>query len=281
MRRPRLFWRIYATYLVVVVLCTAAVGFYAVRSVRDFYLDHTERELQARAALVREQVIPAITADTPQQLESLVQRLGRASGTRITVIAADRPGAEQGHGARGLRFEPHADGEPRHASRVPHRPAGQAGTGDPVQRDAAAGHDVRRRPGHGGWTAHDDRPYGGAPHARQRGSGLAVRQHRGQRDRRRRARRDHRALRLPAHQRTDERRSRSGRSAWRPGTSRTSCSCRAWRSSPPSPRASTRWPRSWTTSCAGSLTSATSARPCWRAWSRASSPWTPTSASSP
>ena len=96
MRRPRLFWRIYATYLVVVVLCTAAVGFYAVRSVRDFYIDHTERELQARAALVREQVLPAITADTPQQLESLVQRLGRASGTRITVIAADRPGASRG-----------------------------------------------------------------------------------------------------------------------------------------------------------------------------------------
>jgi two-component system phosphate regulon sensor histidine kinase PhoR len=96
LRRPRLFWRIYATYLVVVVLCTAAVGFYAVRSVRDFYLDHTERELQARAALVREQVMPAITADTPQQLESLVQRLGQASGTRITVIAADRPGAAKG-----------------------------------------------------------------------------------------------------------------------------------------------------------------------------------------
>ena len=96
MRRPRLFWRIYATYLVVVVLCTAAVGFYAVRSVRDFYLDHTERELQARAALVREQVIPAIAADTPQQLESLVQRLGQASGTRITVIAADRPGVARG-----------------------------------------------------------------------------------------------------------------------------------------------------------------------------------------
>jgi two-component system phosphate regulon sensor histidine kinase PhoR len=95
-RRPRLFWRIYATYLVVVVLCIAAVGFYAVRSVRDFHLDHTERELQARAALVREQVIPAVAADTPQQLELLVQRLGQASGTRITVIAADRPGAARG-----------------------------------------------------------------------------------------------------------------------------------------------------------------------------------------
>ena len=96
MRRPRLFWRLYATYLVIVVLCTAAVGSYAVRSVRDFYLDHTERELQARAALVREHVLPAIAADTPQELEALVQRLGEASGTRITIIAADRPGTSRG-----------------------------------------------------------------------------------------------------------------------------------------------------------------------------------------
>ena len=96
MRRPRLFWRLYATYLVIVVLCTAAVGSYAVRSVRDFYLDHTERELQARAALVREHVLPAIAADTPQELEALVQRLGEESGTRITIIAADRPGASRG-----------------------------------------------------------------------------------------------------------------------------------------------------------------------------------------
>ena len=96
MRRPRLFWRLYATYLVIVVLCTAAVGSYAVRSVRDFYLDHTERELQARAALVREHVLPAIATDTPQELEALVQRLGEASGTRITIIAADRPGTSRG-----------------------------------------------------------------------------------------------------------------------------------------------------------------------------------------
>ncbi|HEX5643784.1 MAG TPA: ATP-binding protein [Thermoleophilia bacterium] len=96
MRRPRLFWRVFATYLVIVVLCTAAVGFYAVRSVRDFYVDHTERELQARAALVREQILPAILADTPEELEALVRRLGDSSGTRITLIAVDRPGYGRG-----------------------------------------------------------------------------------------------------------------------------------------------------------------------------------------
>ena len=96
MRRPRLFWRLYATYLVIVLLCTAAVGFYAVRSVRDFYYDQTERDLQARAALVRDQLTSAMTADTPQQLETLVRQLGRASGTRITLIAVDRPGVVRG-----------------------------------------------------------------------------------------------------------------------------------------------------------------------------------------
>lgn len=93
MQRPRLFWRIYATYLVIVVLCTAAVGFYAVRSVRSFYMDHTEIELQARAALIGQEVLPALDGEA---LDELVQRLSLASGTRITIIAADRPGATRG-----------------------------------------------------------------------------------------------------------------------------------------------------------------------------------------
>jgi two-component system phosphate regulon sensor histidine kinase PhoR len=95
-RRPRLFWRIYATYLLIVVLCTAAVGFYAVSSMRSFYIDHTEAELQARARLVRQQLAPLIPSETPAQLETLVRELGEASGTRITLISAGRPGAVRG-----------------------------------------------------------------------------------------------------------------------------------------------------------------------------------------
>jgi two-component system, OmpR family, phosphate regulon sensor histidine kinase PhoR len=95
-RRRRLFWRIYATYLVVIVLCTAAVGFYAVRSARSFYLTHTESELQARAQLVREQVVALIGDRSTAGLEALVNRLGAASHTRITVISGGLPGAPLG-----------------------------------------------------------------------------------------------------------------------------------------------------------------------------------------
>jgi len=87
MRRPRLFWRIYVTYLLIVVLCTAAVGFYAVRSARAFYIQHTERELQARAQLIRQQVKGDIADQTLARLEQLVRDLSRASGTRITIIS--------------------------------------------------------------------------------------------------------------------------------------------------------------------------------------------------
>jgi two-component system, OmpR family, phosphate regulon sensor histidine kinase PhoR len=95
-RRPRIFWRIYATYLVVVLLCTASVGFYAVRSARDFYFAHTERELLARAQLVRADVDARYRTMTGQALQDFVTSLGRASSTRITVIAAGQPGVTVG-----------------------------------------------------------------------------------------------------------------------------------------------------------------------------------------
>jgi two-component system phosphate regulon sensor histidine kinase PhoR len=95
-RRPRLFWRIFVTYLLVIALCAAAVGFFAVRSARSFYVEHTEAELQARAQLVREQVVAGTGTLSAEELELLVRRLGAASGTRITLISAGLPGSASG-----------------------------------------------------------------------------------------------------------------------------------------------------------------------------------------
>ncbi len=96
MPRPRLFWRIYATYLLVIVLCTGAMGFYAGRSARSFYIAQTETGLQARAELVREEVTARGDSLDAGALEELVTRLGAASGTRITIIAARQPGVPIG-----------------------------------------------------------------------------------------------------------------------------------------------------------------------------------------
>ena len=96
MRRPRLFWRVYATYLVVVVLCTGTVGFYAVRSAHSFYITHTENELLARAQLIRADVASRMATDSSAQLQDLTVRLGRESGTRITLISGGSPGVSPG-----------------------------------------------------------------------------------------------------------------------------------------------------------------------------------------
>ena len=88
MRRPRLLWKLYASYLLIVLVCIGAVGFFVARSAHSFYTSHLQRELESRARLVEEQVAPIVATDTPASLEGLVQRLGDASGTRITIISA-------------------------------------------------------------------------------------------------------------------------------------------------------------------------------------------------
>ena len=91
-----LFWRIYATYLIVVVLSTVAVGWFAVRSAHDFYVDHTADELEARAGLVREEVAALVDAGELAGIEPLVRRMGDASGTRITIIGTGEGGVAAG-----------------------------------------------------------------------------------------------------------------------------------------------------------------------------------------
>ena len=140
MRRPRLFWRIYATYLVVIVLCTAAVGFYAVRSARSFYVQHTEAELLGRAQLVREQVAPQLGTQTAQQLELLVRRLSAASSTRITLISAGQPGAPVGD------VLADSDAVPgqmeNHSDRPEFKEAQQGRTGVSIRRSPTLGVDM-------------------------------------------------------------------------------------------------------------------------------------------
>jgi two-component system phosphate regulon sensor histidine kinase PhoR len=90
MRRPRIFWRIFATHLAVIVLSVLAVGGLAFFAARDFYLSHTEDELAARAALVRVNVEPLIASDDATAMQDVVRELGAASSTRFTVIAGNR-----------------------------------------------------------------------------------------------------------------------------------------------------------------------------------------------
>ena len=86
MGRRRLFWRLYATYLLVVVLCAGAIGWYATSAARNLYLDESERDLHVRGELVARDVTGLLAPDQGAALQSVVTEIGGAAATRVTVI---------------------------------------------------------------------------------------------------------------------------------------------------------------------------------------------------
>lgn len=86
MRRKRLLWQLYPSYLVVSLVALVIVGWFATRSVHDFYLERTSADLEARAILIREQISGSIGISDPGKVDALCKVLGREASTRITVI---------------------------------------------------------------------------------------------------------------------------------------------------------------------------------------------------
>ena len=85
MRHAPLFWKLYLTYLLAVVLCAAVVGWLAVGTASSLYHQQAVNDLKARAELAAGQVSPLL--DRPARLQILAKRLGASADTRLTVIA--------------------------------------------------------------------------------------------------------------------------------------------------------------------------------------------------
>ena len=135
-----LFWRIYLTYLIIVVLCTAGVGFFALRSVSDFHRDQTARELEARAALVRDEVGPLLEQGDEAAVQATVRRLGEVSDTRITVISNGLPGAPVGEVVAESRAAP--EELERHSDRPEFKAAVSGEVGRARRESATLGTDM-------------------------------------------------------------------------------------------------------------------------------------------
>lgn len=86
MRRKRLLWRLYPTYLVIILLSIVTVGVYASTTMKKFYLRKTAQDLEARARLVEREVVDRFTRGNIALLDQLCKTLGRSSSTRITLI---------------------------------------------------------------------------------------------------------------------------------------------------------------------------------------------------
>ncbi len=105
----RFFWKLYASYAVLVVLAVATVGILAARRMTADVIQDTEEMLRARAALLAEMARPALNGGDAGSLQRRLARLGSELATRFTLIAADGvviadsdedPATMDNHGAR-------------------------------------------------------------------------------------------------------------------------------------------------------------------------------------
>ncbi|MCG3178130.1 MAG: Alkaline phosphatase synthesis sensor protein PhoR [Phycisphaerae bacterium] len=86
MAKRRLLKRIYLTHLLVILLCTLAMGGYALYELRASYMEQTSRDLEARARLVLVQVAGRLDRMDEAQLTALCHELDNSADTRITII---------------------------------------------------------------------------------------------------------------------------------------------------------------------------------------------------
>jgi two-component system, OmpR family, phosphate regulon sensor histidine kinase PhoR len=86
MRSKPLFWQIYPSYILIIVLAIVAVSGLHSRSRRNFYLGQVATELEVRARLFEDQVAHLLLANDNAALDTASKRLGRNTGTRFTVV---------------------------------------------------------------------------------------------------------------------------------------------------------------------------------------------------
>ncbi len=85
----RFFWRLYASYAVLIVVGVVTVGVLAARRVARDTEAETGRSLEVRARLLHDLAVVALRGEAGDALGARVRRLGAETGTRYTVIAAD------------------------------------------------------------------------------------------------------------------------------------------------------------------------------------------------
>ena len=86
MRRKRLWWRLFISYLWVPVVVLLSIGWYGSEVVWRLYADHLNNDLEARAQLCSKPIDELLKHGQATEVDGLCKELGRSSGTRITVI---------------------------------------------------------------------------------------------------------------------------------------------------------------------------------------------------
>ncbi len=86
MRRKSLLWKLYPSFVVVIVLSIVTVGIYVSTALKKFYLHKTAESLEVSARLVEREVAAKIGRESGASLDHLCKTLGKAAAIRITLV---------------------------------------------------------------------------------------------------------------------------------------------------------------------------------------------------
>ncbi|OGP82015.1 MAG: hypothetical protein A2Z08_09255 [Deltaproteobacteria bacterium RBG_16_54_11] len=86
MRRKRLLWKLYPSYVVIILISIITVGIYVSTALKNFYLHKTADDLEVRARLIEREASATFSKENKKSLDALCKTLGKAASTRITLI---------------------------------------------------------------------------------------------------------------------------------------------------------------------------------------------------
>lgn len=86
MKKKKLIWQLYPSYLLITLISLVAVTWYATGSLRNFFLDQSATDLESRAHLIQKQIFHFLSPLDESRLDQFCKEIGTLSNTRITVI---------------------------------------------------------------------------------------------------------------------------------------------------------------------------------------------------
>lgn len=85
-KKRRLLWQIYPAFLFIAFLSIVSVTWYVGSALKRFELNQTSLDLEARARLVEDRILPLLDPLNTKRIDEVCKSMGRLAETRITVI---------------------------------------------------------------------------------------------------------------------------------------------------------------------------------------------------
>jgi two-component system phosphate regulon sensor histidine kinase PhoR len=85
-KKKRFLWQLFLSYLLIAFVSLLAVTWYASSSMRHFFLQQVEADLEARARVFEKQLLERLEPLDAEGIDQLCKDMGRSVDTRITVV---------------------------------------------------------------------------------------------------------------------------------------------------------------------------------------------------